>query len=202
MGFIQTIISLLFVFSGGVLLCGYVVGTRPRKIGLFLGGATFLISGWIGTSSGSWAPLIVGLILAVVLKKLGFDPGWRGAHKATLLWVDDEPEILAFVRNHVTERGYAVTVSSNSQDALKRLKRHPYDLLVTDLRGIEREWGNFINEVKGIQPSLAIIIYSGKQRANEVAKELGCFASLSKPSTINQLVSTFEKALDMQGTKA
>ena len=50
----------------------------------------------------------------------------------TILWVDDEADLLEPHRILLTDRGYAVEMATNADDALELLRRKPYDLVLLD----------------------------------------------------------------------
>jgi two-component system, OmpR family, alkaline phosphatase synthesis response regulator PhoP len=52
---------------------------------------------------------------------------------ASILIVDDEPDILELIRYNLTKAGYAVMSAASGAEALARLRSHPPDLVVLDL---------------------------------------------------------------------
>ena len=60
----------------------------------------------------------------------------------TILWVDDEAELLEPHRLLLGDKGYHVDTATNADDALELLRRRPYDLVLLDhevqgARGLE-----------------------------------------------------------------
>jgi len=51
-----------------------------------------------------------------------------------VLIVDDEPEILNFVSEVLTLRGFTCRTATSSRQALRRMRGEEYHLLVTDIR--------------------------------------------------------------------
>jgi CheY-like chemotaxis protein len=51
-----------------------------------------------------------------------------------VLAVDDDPSILAVIKDILGKSGYTVTVVPNGVEALRRLEVDSYDLVITDLR--------------------------------------------------------------------
>ena len=51
----------------------------------------------------------------------------------TILWVDDEAELLEPHRLLLGDKGYHVETATNADDALELLRRRPYDLVLLDL---------------------------------------------------------------------
>ena len=50
-----------------------------------------------------------------------------------ILAVDDEKDILELVSYNLKKEGYAVSLSTDGEDALRRIKREKYDLILLDL---------------------------------------------------------------------
>ena len=50
----------------------------------------------------------------------------------TILWVDDEAELLEPHRLLLGDKGYHVETATNADDALELLRRRPYDLVLLD----------------------------------------------------------------------
>jgi hypothetical protein len=53
------------------------IATRKFHLGLLLGSWCYLLSGIEAIHSGNWWPLLVGFILAWLLRFFGGDPGYR-----------------------------------------------------------------------------------------------------------------------------
>lgn len=51
-----------------------------------------------------------------------------------VLAVDDDPSILAVIKDILGKSGYTITVVPNGVEALRRLEVDAYDLVITDLR--------------------------------------------------------------------
>src|SRR5580704_4055256 len=55
----------------------------------------------------------------------------------TVLWVDDEAELLESHRLFLTEKGFEVSMASNAADALELLRRRAFDLMLRDALGVD-----------------------------------------------------------------
>lgn len=51
-----------------------------------------------------------------------------------ILAVDDEPSVLAVVRDILASAGYTVATAPSATDALERIEQDTFDLIITDLR--------------------------------------------------------------------
>ncbi len=61
------------------------------------------------------------------------EPGQPAGPKAILV-VDDEPEIAAILVEALERDGYRIETAENGADALRRLERHRYDLVMSDTK--------------------------------------------------------------------
>ena len=78
--------------------------------------------------------------------------------KGSILWVDDEIELL---RSHVMflkEKGYTVETATNGEDAIEMVRRRPYDLLFLDEMMSGKGGLETLAEIKEISPSLPVVM--------------------------------------------
>ena len=62
------------------------------------------------------------------------------AHRLSVLVVDDEESVRAFVERVLRDAGYEVTVASDGPDALKIVEQHgPFDVFVLDSEQLFKE---------------------------------------------------------------
>lgn len=61
---------------------------------------------------------------------------WEASSQAMrrVLAVDDDPSILAVIKDILSKAGYTISVVPNGVEALRRLEVDQYDLVITDLR--------------------------------------------------------------------
>jgi DNA-binding response OmpR family regulator len=76
----------------------------------------------------------------------------------SVLWVDDEAELLESHRLFLSEKGYRVQMARNATDALELLRQHAYDILLLDeqmpgMRGIAR-----VREARELAPSMPVVM--------------------------------------------
>ncbi len=81
-------------------------------------------------------------------------------HKATVLCVDDSPDMLFICKRFLESRGYAVLTAPDGETALKTLKEHAVDMTVTDnempgMTGLE-----LADEIKHIKMNLPVLMFS------------------------------------------
>lgn len=125
---------------------------------------------------------------------------------ATVLVVDDEPNLRRVLTAVLEREGHRVLVADGGRDAVRKAKAEPrLDLLVTDylmpdLNGLE-----VLEAVRKHHPGLRALLISGHGtvRSAVEAMRLGAFDFLTKPFDVEQVRETVARALDAQpGAKA
>jgi DNA-binding NtrC family response regulator len=123
------------------------------------------------------------------------DEGYR----ATVLVVDDEPNLRRVLSAVLTREGYQVIVADGGRDAVRKAKAEPHlDLLVTDylmpdLNGLE-----VLEAVRKHHPGLRALLISGHGtvRSAVEAMRLGASDFLTKPFDVEQVRETVARALE------
>lgn len=117
-----------------------------------------------------------------------------------VLIIEDEMELREMIKTSLIRRKYIVFEAENGKDAIAHFKPSMTDLVVTDLIMPEEDGLKVIMKLKELKPSLKIIAISGGGKAGpggylNLAKALGANAVLSKPFSINDLISKIEELL-------
>ncbi len=114
-----------------------------------------------------------------------------------VLVVDDEAGIRELLAKTLEVAEYDVDLAPGGQEALERLHRGQYDLLITDLRMPGVDGLTLIREARRFMPQLPIIIitgYSTEASAIE-AINLGVTGYLTKPFRIPKVLAAAARAL-------
>jgi response regulator RpfG family c-di-GMP phosphodiesterase len=80
---------------------------------------------------------------------------------ATLLCVDDEPNILSALRRLFRPHGYQVHVAGGGAEGLALLERTPVDLVISDMRMPEMNGAEFLERVRARWPDTVRILLTG-----------------------------------------
>jgi len=102
-----------------------------------------------------------------------------------ILIVDDEPNIRFLLQRSLSQEGYVVNTAADGAEALKKLNKTPYDLLLLDLHMEPIGGLEVLSFAREHDPNLVVIIltaYSSVESAVE-ALRLGAFDYLFKPAT-------------------
>ena len=78
-----------------------------------------------------------------------------GEEKETILFVDDEENILRSLRRLFHREGYHILLAKSGRKGLELLQEHPVDLVVSDVRMPEMNGVEFLNRVRKTHPEVA-----------------------------------------------
>lgn len=123
--------------------------------------------------------------------------------KARILVVDDDPAILAMVRQLLEKAGHRVKVATNTIGAGYLLGDFKPELVVLDIRLAGSQSGDQACEtLRQYRPDILIVFYSGldEQRLRELGARQKADAVLSKGSRTSELVETIERLLRRDGS--
>lgn len=124
---------------------------------------------------------------------------------ATLLCVDDEPNILNALRRLLRPNGYEVQVATGGSEGLALLERAPVDLVISDMRMPEMDGAAFLAQVKARWPDTVRLLLTGyADMASTVsAINQGQIARyLSKPWNDGELLTAVRDALEVKFLQA
>lgn len=109
--------------------------------------------------------------------------------KRKILLVEDEAVVRESVRDWLIEDGYDVEVAESGEEALERIKREEFGVIVLDLRLPGIDGLQVFEEAKGLKPEtkgVIITAYPSKETV-EKAKRLGLLDYLPKPFKVEDL---------------
>jgi len=110
-----------------------------------------------------------------------------------ILLVEDDELIRFTAAEFMRERGHAVTIAANAEDAMAILRRAPIDVLVTDV-GLPGMSGDvFAAEARALQPSLRIVFATGLDRIPDPGEGAGPVV-LRKPYDADMLAAALNAA--------
>jgi DNA-binding response OmpR family regulator len=118
---------------------------------------------------------------------------------ATVLVVEDEPEIRSLIREVLQLAGYRVLEANNGDDALRLVDTHPgkLDLMILDLKmpGLSTE--DLVGRVRAARGATQALYISGQPHEDVVALggPLPPGAFLQKPFTVVSLTETVRRVL-------
>lgn len=101
-----------------------------------------------------------------------------------ILVVDDEPEIVEALTEHLTDEGFCVVTAASGEEAIKRFKGDSFSLMITDMVMPGLSGLDLLKYVKGQDDDIEVIMltaYGTLDNAIETLGKNGAFAYLRKP---------------------
>lgn len=116
----------------------------------------------------------------------------------TILWVDDEAELLEPHRLLLGDKGYEVQTATNADDALELLRRHPYDLVLLDEQMPGTRGLDAYKDIRELAPALPVVMVTKSEEDATLKEAIGANIRdyLVKPVTPRQVLSVITKILD------
>jgi CheY-like chemotaxis protein len=119
----------------------------------------------------------------------------RSSSPATILIVDDEPEVRTVVAEFLEDFGYRVLQADGGTQALGTLHEHPaVQLLITDIRMPEMSGIELADRATERNPRLKVILISGYFVAQQVRRRF-----LRKPFRMKELEAAVRAELGTTG---
>lgn len=117
---------------------------------------------------------------------------------ATLLFVDDEPNILSALRRLFRPLGYRILTAESGDEALELLAQHPVDLVVSDMRMPGMDGATLLTRIREGWPDIMRILLTGYADLNSSIAAINqgeIYRYLVKPWDDQDLVLTIRDAL-------
>jgi len=123
--------------------------------------------------------------------------GVRTVSRPRVLVVDDEASIRDLLAKTLALAEYDVDVAPDGRSALERMRMHPYDLLIADLKMPGMDGLTVIREARRYKSDLPVIIITGFSTESSAieAVNLGVAGYLTKPFRVPQVLAAAAKAL-------
>jgi CheY-like chemotaxis protein len=114
-----------------------------------------------------------------------------------ILIVDDDEEVIRYMRATLSENGYNVTATTSGQQALNMIELRRPDLLILDLNMPGPDGFEVLKLGRLRSPYLRTIVISGYLQGAllDAAKICGAIATLQKPITPEALVEKVREVL-------
>ena len=118
--------------------------------------------------------------------------------KAEIIVIDDEPVIGKSCRRILERAGHAVETTTNSIQALERIRQETFDVAIVDLKMPEIDGLELLQRIKQEHPEIMVIMITAYSTVDTAVKaiKMGAFDYVPKPFTPDELEITVKKALD------
>lgn len=123
---------------------------------------------------------------------------------ASILIIDDDPQILHALRRVLEKEGHAVVEAADGKAALRRFAGDPTDVVISDIYMPEMDGIEFLIRVREAFPEARIIAMSGggfldQESVLAAASKLGAVGVLEKPFSPEECLEAVQKALGSEG---
>ena len=116
----------------------------------------------------------------------------------SILWADDEIDLLKPHIMFLTERGYDVTPVPSGADAIEKFQENAYDVVFLDenmpgISGLET-----LNELKALKPTIPVVMITKSEEEHIMEEAIGSKIAdyLIKPINPNQILLSIKKILE------
>ena len=118
-------------------------------------------------------------------------------HSAHILLVDDDRQVIRFLKKALESAGYRVSATTSGKDALQAIADGRPDLLILDLNMPEPDGFDVLRVERAKFPYLRTIVISGYLEGAllEAAEIFGAVATLQKPVSPDALIAKVREVL-------
>lgn len=121
--------------------------------------------------------------------------------KGKILVLDDDPVITLSCKRILGAEGYNISTVEKGEDALNKLAKEDFDLLISDVRLPDISGMTVLKEARIIKPQTDVVIITGYPTLED-AKEstrLGAQQYIEKPFTPDFMLNVAKKVFDKRG---
>jgi len=121
----------------------------------------------------------------------------------SILVVDDEENAREGLSKILSNEGYKVEVASDGKEAIDRLKKLSFDLVITDMRMPQMDGFEVLREIKKMDDNIGVIMITafGEVDSYFEAMNLGAFEYINKPVKVDELKRVISKVLEERTAK-
>ncbi len=120
--------------------------------------------------------------------------------ESRILVVDDEPVVVKSCERILVPEGYSVESASNGNEAIVKLGKNGYDLVITDLMMPDMDGIELLRWIRNSKPDTGVVIITGypSQESIKEALSLRIIDYLPKPFSPTLLLDVTHKALEFK----
>jgi PAS domain S-box-containing protein len=118
--------------------------------------------------------------------------------RARILLVDDEENVRLTIGAILSQRGFAVETAADGREAIERIGREEFDLVLTDLSMTGEDGIAVLAAVRERQPDTIAIMLTGYASLDSAIEAIrrGAYDYLTKPSNLDEMLQTIERGLE------
>ncbi|HEY7406915.1 MAG TPA: response regulator, partial [Gemmatimonadaceae bacterium] len=116
----------------------------------------------------------------------------------SILWVDDEADLLESHRIFLRDKGYDVDSATNADDAVEMLRRRPYGLVLLDEQMPGKRGLEAFRELRDVDPALPIVMVTKSEEDTTMREAIGANINdyLVKPINPRQVLTVVTRILE------
>jgi DNA-binding NtrC family response regulator len=118
--------------------------------------------------------------------------------KTRILIVDDEEEFVEALSERLTIRDYDVATSLDGDDAIEKVKKYNFDVIILDVRLPGIDGVDVLKKIKESKPISEVIMLTGHATVETAIEgmKLGAYDYLMKPCETDELISKINGAYE------
>ncbi|HEY9448649.1 MAG TPA: response regulator, partial [Gemmatimonadaceae bacterium] len=116
----------------------------------------------------------------------------------SVLWIDDEADLLESHRIFLREKGFEVDAATNADDAVEMLRRRPYGIVLLDEQMPGKRGLEAYREIREVDPLLPIVMVTKSEEDATLREALGMDVRdyLVKPINPRQVLTVITRVLE------
>jgi len=120
-----------------------------------------------------------------------------------ILVIDDEPKMTMLISSSLTEAGHTVDNATSGREALEKLQKQSFDLVVSDIRLPAPDGMEILDWVKKNKPDIIVIMMTafGEVKTAVAAMKKGAADYLIKPFPLDELTLQAGRLLNARHTR-
>src|SRR6476661_3742129 len=116
----------------------------------------------------------------------------------SVLWVDDEAELLEPHRMFLRDKGFEVEAVTNADDAVEMVRRRPFNLVLLDEQMPGKRGMDALHELREADPNVVVVMVTKSEEDSTMTEALGAALEgyLVKPVTPRQVYAAITRLLE------
>lgn len=121
--------------------------------------------------------------------------------KRKILVLDDDPVVTLSCKRILGAEGHSITTAERGEDALSKLSKEDFDLLISDIRLPDINGITVLKEARILKPGTDVVIITGYPTLEDARESvrLGAFEYIEKPFTPEFMINVAKKVFDQRG---
>jgi CheY-like chemotaxis protein len=121
--------------------------------------------------------------------------------KKRILVLDDDPIITHSCKRVLGAEGHSISTAEKGEDALNKLAKEDFDLLISDVRLPDINGMEVLKEARVLKPETDVVIITGYPTVEDAREstKLGAFEYIEKPFTPDFMINVAKKIFDRKG---